>query len=50
MFRPANVGALIRTAVAFNTTIIASLKSGDFYNEDIRASRGAFYTNLLELI
>lgn len=47
---PANVGALIRTAVAFNfTTIIASLKSGDFYNEKtIRASQGAlFYANLL---
>ncbi len=47
---PLNMGSLIRTAAGFNfSTVIASNKSADFYNEKtIRATQGTlFYTNLI---
>ncbi len=47
---PDNVGALIRSAVAFGFNhIIVSPKSADFYNEKtIRASKGALFEAYLE--
>lgn len=47
---PDNVGALIRSAVAFGFVhIVVSNKSADFYNEKvIRASKGALFEAYLE--
>lgn len=47
---PDNVGALIRSAVAFGFNhIILSLKSADLYNDKtIRASQGAFFDAYIE--